>query len=292
MDFKSTLKNYQDQINQAIPTLLPTPNTEPPEIHQAMLYSMQAGGKRLRPVLLLGANNLYPSKTDPLPAAVAVECLHTYSLIHDDLPCMDNSPLRRGLPTSHIKFDEATALLAGDALLTYSFLLLSKHYNHIPQTACEMIYDLSLAAGSTHLIGGQIEDLKHHVSPSNNQRLDFIHQNKTSALISASLTIGLRMTTATEEKIAIARKLGLHIGLAFQIIDDILDITSSADYLGKTPGLDIQNNTLTYPKIYGIKTSSEKAAQHTLTAITLCKELGGQNEFLLEFIDSLQHRLV
>lgn len=291
MDFKSTLKNYQDQINQAISQFLPTTDTEPPEIHEAMRYSMEAGGKRLRPVLLLSANGLYHSKVDPMPAAIAVECLHTYSLIHDDLPCIDNSPLRRGLPTSHVKFDEATALLAGDALLTYSFFLISKHYKHVPQIACEMIYDLSLAAGSTHLIGGQIEDLKHENTSSHNQKLDFIHRNKTAALISASLTMGLRMTDANETKIEIARELGLHIGLAFQIIDDILDITSSADSLGKTPGLDIQNNTLTYPKIYGIKTSSEKVAQHTKTAIALCKKLGGQNQFLLEFIASLEHRL-
>lgn len=291
MDFKSTLKNYQNQINEAISALLPPITTPPPEIHQAMHYSMQASGKRLRPVLLLTANDLYPSMANPLPAAVAIECLHTYSLIHDDLPCMDNSELRRGLPTSHIKFGESTALLAGDALLTYAFFLISKHYSHVPKIACQMIYDLSLAGGSTQLIGGQIEDLKREHSPSNAQMLDFIHQNKTSALISASLTMGLRMTEATEDQIKIARELGFHIGLAFQIIDDILDITASADSLGKTPGLDIQNNTLTYPKIYGIKASSEKVAEHTKAAIDLCKQLGGQNDFLIAFIASLEHRL-
>lgn len=291
MDFKSILKNHQNQINQAISDLLPKINTPPPEIHEAMLYSIQGKGKRIRPVLLLAAKDLYPSNIDPLPAAVAVECLHTYSLIHDDLPCIDNSHLRRGHPTNHIKFGESTALLAGDALLTYAFFLISKHYKQVPTIACAMIYDLSLAAGSTQLIGGQIEDLKHQKSPPNNEKLDFIHKNKTAALISASLIMGLRMTDPSEEKIEIARELGLHIGLAFQIIDDILDITASADALGKTPCLDIQNNTLTYPKIYGVKASLEIVSKHTKTAIDLCKELGGQNEFLLEFIASLEHRL-
>ncbi len=291
MDFKSILKNRQNQINQAISDLLPKLNTEPPEIHEAMHYSMQGMGKRLRPVLLLAARDLFPSSIDPLPAAVAVECLHTYSLIHDDLPCMDNSHLRRGQTTSHVKFGESTALLAGDALLTYAFFLISKHYKDVPKIACEMIYDLSLAGGSTQLIGGQIEDLKHQNLPPSNEKLEFIHKNKTSALFSASLTMGLRMTNATEEKVEIARRLGFHIGLIFQIVDDILDITSSADSLGKTPGLDIQNNTLTYPKVHGMKTSLEKVAEHTKTAINLCKELGGRNEFLLEFIASLEHRL-
>lgn len=291
MDFKSILKNYQEKINEAIPRLLPRANVEPPRIHEAMLYSMEAGGKRLRPVLLLAAHDLYPSDLDPIPAAVAIECLHTYSLIHDDLPCIDNSPLRRGIATSHIKFDEATALLTGDALLTYSFYLISKYYKQHAQIACEIIYDLSDAAGSSKLIGGQIEDLSRAEHPNNHEKLDFIHRNKTSALISAALVMGLRIGGAPQEKIAIARQLGLYLGLAFQIIDDMLDVTSTISSLGKTPGLDTQNATITYPKVHGMKVSAEKVAEHTRTAIKLCEELGGNNQFLLNLIASMEHRI-
>lgn len=291
MNFKSILNNYQEQVNQAIPKFLPNPNDLPPRIHEAMLYSIQAGGKRLRPILLLAAHNLFPSNTDALPAAVAIECLHTYSLIHDDLPCMDNSPLRRGIPTSHIKYNEATALLAGDALLTYSFYLISKHYQQIPHIACAMIYDLSEAAGSSKLIGGQIEDFHHENNVNIHEKLDFIHSNKTAALISAAIILGLRLSGAEEQKLDIGRKLGFHLGVAFQIIDDILDVTSTTNSLGKTSGLDQQNKTLTYPAVYGIEESTKKATEHTKSAINLCKELGGNNEFLLDLIASLEHRI-
>ncbi len=298
MNFKSILNNYQEQVNLAISKFLPNINDVPPRIHEAMLYSLQAGGKRLRPILLLAAYNLYPSDLDPLAAAVAIECIHTYSLIHDDLPCMDNSILRRGKPTNHIKFNEATALLAGDALLTYAFYLISKHYQHVPQIACKMIYTLSEAAGPSKLIGGQIEDFHHettsHQDSSINiyEKLDFIHTNKTSALISAALTLGLRLSKVDEEKINIAQKLGFHLGMAFQINDDILDVTSTSASLGKTSGLDQQNKTLTYPKVYGIEKSIKKAQDHTHCAITLCQELGGNNEFLLVLIASLENRNV
>lgn len=291
MDFKSTLNNYQEKINLAISQFLPNIKAQPSQIHASMLYSMQAGGKRLRPVLLLATHALYPSDNDALPAAVAIECIHTYSLIHDDLPCIDNSPLRRGKPTNHIQFNEATALLAGDALLTYAFYLISKHYRQIPQIACEMIYELSEAAGSSKLIGGQIEDLNHESSENTPEKLNYIHKNKTAALISAAFVIGLQLINADANKIEIGRKLGLHLGLAFQIIDDILDLTSTANSLGKTPGLDQKNETLTYPKLYGLQESSNKVAEHTKTAIQLAQELGGNNKFLLELIASLEHRI-
>lgn len=291
MDFKSTLNNYQEQVNLAISKFLPNIDAEPPLIHEAMLYSMQAEGKRLRPILLLTSHNLYPSDSDALPAAVAIECLHTYSLIHDDLPCMDNSPLRRGIPTNHIQFNEATALLAGDALLTYGFYLISKHYRQIPQIACEMIYDLSEAAGSSKLIGGQIEDLNRDLNKNTQKKLDYIHRNKTSALISSAIVMGLRLGNVGIKKLEIGRELGLHLGLAFQIIDDILDLTSTTSSLGKTPGLDQKNETLTYPKVYGLKESSKMVAKHTKTALELCEKLGGNNEFLLELVASLEYRI-
>lgn len=290
MNFKSILNTYQNKVNLAIPQFLPNVNEKPHRIHEAMLYSLQAGGKRLRPVLLLAAHDLFPSNINALGAAIAIECIHTYSLIHDDLPCMDNSPLRRGIPTSHIKFNEATALLAGDALLTYSFYLISKHYEQFPQIACAMIRDLSEAAGSRKLIGGQIEDFHHENNTNIHEKLDFIHANKTSALFSAAITLGLRLSNVSDQKLDIGKRLGYHLGMAFQIVDDILDVTSSTSSLGKTPGLDEQNNTLTYPKVYGIEESTKKANEHTQLALSLSKELGGNNEFLLDFIVSLQNR--
>lgn len=291
MEFKSILNNYQEKINLGISQLLPNKNVQPPRIHEAMLYSMQAGGKRLRSILLLAAHDIFTSLNDALPAAVAIECVHTYSLIHDDLPCIDNSSLRRGKPTNHIQFNEATALLAGDALLTYAFYLLSKYYRQIPQIACEMIYELSEAAGSTKLIGGQIEDLNHENTDNAPEKLDYIHKNKTAALISAALVMGLQLANADENKLEIARELGFHLGLAFQITDDILDLTATVNSLGKMPGLDQKNETLTYPKLYGLQESSNKVEEHTKKAIKLGQKLGGNNKFLLTFITSLEHRI-
>ncbi|PWU04976.1 MAG: polyprenyl synthetase [Verrucomicrobia bacterium] len=292
MNFKSTLKSYQEQVNSAICELLPSRDAEPTRIHEAMLYSLEAGGKRLRPILLLASHNLYPNDIDPLPAAVAIECIHTYSLIHDDLPCMDNSPLRRGQPTSHIKFNEATALLAGDGLLTYAFYVISKHYKNIPEIACAMIADLAEAAGSSKLIGGQIEDFYHDPDINAYKKLDYIHANKTAALITSAITLGLRLARVEEEKISLAKELGFHLGMAFQINDDILDVTSNVSSLGKTPGLDEKNETLTYPKVYGIEKSIKIAGDHTNSALKLGQKIGGNNRFLLELIASLANRLV
>jgi len=291
MEFKSTLKDLQNKINQAIDQYLPSPNTRPARLHEAMIYSLKAGGKRLRPILLLTAHSLYKSDTDPLPAAVAIESLHTYSLIHDDLPCMDNSDLRRGLPTCHKKFDQTTALLAGDALLTYAFFLISNYYKDTPKIANELTRILSLAAGSTKLIGGQTEDFFASSGGDKEDLLNFIHQNKTAALIVTSLTMGLILNGAPKEKIDIAKKLGFHLGMAFQIIDDILDLTATEEDLGKTQALDIKNDTLTFPTVYGIETSTEKAHEHTQKAIDFCKQLGGTNDFLLELILQLEHRI-
>ncbi len=158
-DFKTKLSDYQEVIEKAIDRLLPISTTNPTRIHEAMRYSMEAGGKRLRPVLVMATAELLGSKIESEPAAIAIECIHTYSLIHDDLPAMDNGDLRRGVPTCHIQFDEATALLAGDSLLTYAFDLLSSAYSRNPQLALRLIQELSKTSGSEHLIGGQMQDI-------------------------------------------------------------------------------------------------------------------------------------
>ncbi len=290
-DFKATLKRHRAGVEAAIDKWLPAATTRPGVLHEAMLYSTKAGGKRLRPLLVLAGHSLFPSKLDPHPAAVAVECLHTYSLIHDDLPCMDDSDLRRGLPTCHKKFGEATALLAGDALLTYALWLLADAYKKHPPVAAGLVRILGDAAGSEKLIGGQMEDLLGEKGKPNAERLDFIHHNKTAALITASLLLGLRLTNAKPAKFKIMAEVGQNLGLAFQAIDDILDATASAEVLGKTPGLDERHGKLTYASLYGLDVARDKARKLTRAAVRGAEKLGGNNWFLLELIRELEHRV-
>jgi len=290
-DFQAELKRQRARVETAIVKWLPGEKTRPGVLHEAMLYSMLAGGKRLRPLLVLAGWRLYPSKLDPMPAAVALECLHTYSLIHDDLPCMDDSDLRRGRPTCHKKFGEATALLAGDALLTYALWLLADAYKKNPLIAADLVRLLGDAAGSTKLIGGQMEDLLGEKGPPSASRLDYIHHNKTAALITASLLIGLRLTNAKPAKMTIMADVGRNLGLAFQAIDDILDATATAEVLGKTPGLDQRHGKLTYASLYGLDKARAKARALTSAAVRGAEKLGGDNAFLLELIRELEHRV-
>jgi len=291
LDFKATLKAYRDQVEAAINTWLPPADTRPAVLHTAMRYSMEAGGKRLRPILVLAGHALFPSTLDPFPAAVALECLHTYSLIHDDLPCMDDSDLRRGRPTCHKQFDEPTALLAGDALLTYAFHLLAHAYRKHPAVAAALVADLADAAGSTKLIGGQMEDLLGEKAEPTPERLDFIHHNKTAALITASLVMGLRLSTDDPAKIAHMTTSGRHLGLAFQAIDDILDATADTATLGKTAGLDQRHGKLTYASLYGLDVARQKARELTQAAHDAAQLAGGNNEFLLALIKDMEHRV-
>ncbi|MEO0794074.1 MAG: polyprenyl synthetase family protein [Verrucomicrobiota bacterium] len=291
MDFKATIKDYRERVEQALNDLTPPADTRPAVLHDAMRYSLHAGGKRLRPCLILAANELFESPHDPMPACVAIECLHTYSLIHDDLPCMDDSDLRRGRPTCHKKYDEETALLAGDALLTYALWILADKYRYDPALAIDLVHDLGDAAGSEKLIGGQMEDLLGERDEPTEERLEFIHLNKTGALITTSLTMGYRLTDATPENVAIMREAGKHVGLAFQIIDDILDATSDAETMGKPVGADAENNKMTYPALYGLETSRAKAKEHTEEAISRFERLGGNNRVLIELARYMEQRI-
>ncbi|MGE9294355.1 polyprenyl synthetase family protein [Ruficoccus sp. ZRK36] len=290
-DFKATYQQYQQKVENAIDAIMPAADTRPAVLHEAMRYSLQAGGKRIRPVLLQAAHAMFPSQLDPMPACVALECLHTYSLIHDDLPCMDDSDLRRGRPTCHKQFDEETALLAGDALLTWSLWLLAEKYQQAPATAVGLVRDLGDAAGSEKLIGGQMEDLLGERDEPTPERLDFIHRNKTGALITASLTMGIRLTDAPAETVEVMRTIGHHVGLAFQIIDDILDATADAETLGKPVGADAENNKSTYPALYGLEASRAKAHEHSEAAVSACEKLGGNNAFLIALIREMEKRV-
>jgi geranylgeranyl pyrophosphate synthase len=291
-EFHARMQRFTADIEAALLRHTPAPDTRPAIVHEAMRYSLQAGGKRLRPILCLGAHALFPSSLDPFPAAVALECLHTYSLIHDDLPCMDNSDLRRGHPTCHKKFDEPIALLAGDALLTHALWLLAEAYYHSPTTAVGLVRDLGDAAGSQKLIGGQVEDIVGERGEITPDRLDFIHHNKTAALITASITMGVRLADAPPPgALEKARQIGLNAGLAFQIIDDILDVTSDAATMGKPVNADAGNKKITYPRLHGLEASRARAHELTAAAVRYCADLGGDNGFLVSLIQSMEHRI-
>ena len=300
MDFPAALKRQIARVERAIDLHVPPADTRPTRLHTAMRYSLQGGGKRLRPVLVVAAAELCAARLhvgdpslprDPLPAAVAIECVHTYSLIHDDLPSMDNDNLRRGRPTAHKAFDEATALLAGDALLTHAFALLADGYREHPVLAHSLILELATAAGSRRLIGGQMEDLlaekKANVTPA---ELDFIHLNKTAAMIEAALVMGGRVGAAEESSLSALRRLGRHLGLAFQIIDDVLDATGNTAQLGKTAGKDAKAGKTTYVKLHGIEPSRWIAAEHTAHARAVLKEFRGDTKFLSGLIDAMASR--
>lgn len=290
--FKATLNSYRERTEAAISRFTPAPDTRPAVLHEAMRYSLEAGGKRLRPCLLLAAFDLNPKPgIDPLAAAVAVEALHTYSLIHDDLPCMDNSDLRRGRPTCHKQFDEVTALLAGDGLLTYALWMLAEFYKDEPAIAVGLVRDLGDAAGTTGMIGGQMEDLLSERGTPTAEQLDYIHRHKTGALMTASLTMGIRLTGADEAEVALMREAGVELGLAFQIIDDILDVTSDAETMGKPVGADTDNEKMTYPSLYGLEASRKQAAQHTAKAIELFGKLKGNSAFLIELARYMENRV-
>jgi geranylgeranyl pyrophosphate synthase len=290
--FEDTYEAYRQRLERGLAELLPEAAEAPAAIHEAMRYCLAAGGKRLRPVLLLAAADLYPRKADPLPAAVSIECLHTYSLVHDDLPSMDNSPLRRGQPSAHVQFDEATAVLAGDALLTEAFRLLAHHYRGQPDVAVAVLGCLAEAADSRHLIGGQVVDTLSEDTDISPETLDYIHQHKTADLLTAALLMGLHTTEAPAEAFATMTTVGRSLGLAFQIIDDILDTTSTEEVLGKTVGNDARQAKNTYVSIHGLEASRTAARRETAAAIDACGRLPGADPAFLEaLIRKLEFRL-
>jgi geranylgeranyl diphosphate synthase type II len=292
MDFAAALNRQVARVEAGLDRHLPVAGTRPVRLHEAMRYSLQAGGKRLRPVLVLATAEVFGVKEDSaLPAAVAIECLHTYSLIHDDLPCMDNDDLRRGQPTAHRQFDEATALLAGDALLTHAFALLAEAYAAQPVLAHSLIRELADAAGSRRLIGGQMADLlaekKADATPD---ELEFIHLNKTAAMIEAALVMGGLIGGANEDGVNSLRLAGRHLGLAFQIIDDLLDATADTATLGKTAGKDAKAGKTTFVKVHGLEKSRQFAQHHTAAALAAVQGLPGDKGFLTALIESMARR--
>jgi len=290
MEVTNKLKSLVTRVETGIDQHVPTAATRPSRLHEAMRYSLEAGGKRLRPVFVLAVAELGQSAEapDPLPAAVALECLHTYSLIHDDLPCMDDDDLRRGRPTVHKQFDEATALLAGDALLTHAFALLAEAYADRPTLAHSLIRELAETAGSRRLIGGQMADLLGEAQgDATAEDLEFIHLNKTAAMIETSLVMGGLLAGFNQEALDQCRKAGRHLGLAFQIVDDILDATADSETLGKTAGKDAATQKTTYVSIHGLEASQGFVTEQTASALNAIAAIPGDTTFLHD----LAHRL-
>ena len=292
MNFTQQLKEWQNLINQSLDQFLPNPDLTPSRLHKAMRYSMEVGGKRLRPILVLAAHELFPGSRDPIPAALAIECIHTYSLIHDDLPAMDDSDTRRGQPACHKAFDEATAILAGDALQPMAFELLAKGYKDIPEVSVDLVRMLAETAGSEQLVGGQMQDLLSEGQEPDVGNLEFIHQNKTAAMIRASLQMGFRLGEkgGDEDLITIMGEAGNSLGLAFQAVDDLLDVTQTSEELGKDAAHDAESGKVTWIGLLGEEKARALANKHTQDTITRLEEVGGDNAFLLELVRRMLER--
>ncbi|MDN5344259.1 MAG: geranylgeranyl diphosphate synthase, type [Clostridia bacterium] len=275
-ELESYLAARRQMVQAALEESLPAEDSYPPAIHRAMRYSLFAGGKRLRPILVLAAGEAVGSPVEPLlPAACAVELIHTYSLIHDDLPAMDNDDYRRGRLTCHKVFGEAIALLAGDALLTRAFAVLSQDQPGLnPARTLQAIAELAAAAGSQGLIGGQVVDMEAEGKPATLEVVNYIHAHKTGSLIRACLRLGGILGGGNEEQLAVLTRYGEALGLAFQITDDILDVVGDFQSMGKKGGVDAARGKATYPACLGLEVARRLARELCLEAQGLVRNLG------------------
>lgn len=275
-------------VNRALSHYLPPASARPATIHQAMRYSLFAGGKRMRPALCLAAAAACGGdESAAMPLACAVECIHTYSLIHDDLPAMDNDDYRRGKLTNHKVFGEGIAVLAGDALLTQAFEIAARCEGWPRYSHRQVILELAAAAGSLQLIAGQVADLEAEGKKISAQHLRYIHERKTSALLCCSVRLGGMSANCTPAQLKALTDFGFHVGLAFQVIDDILDVTQTSEKLGKTAGKDTKAQKATYPAIVGLEKSRQIAARLTEKAFGALKTFRGRAvalEALAEFL--------
>ena len=274
-NLKAYLRDQQCVIDAALQRFLPPSRTRPSSLHRAMRHPVFAGGKRLRPVLCLAAAEACGG--DPghaITPACAVELIHTYSLVHDDLPCMDDDALRRGKPTTHVLFGENMAVLTGDALLTEAFALIARTPECRKYGAGDYVVELASASGSRKLIGGQVMDLEAEGKSLTRTQLARIHEAKTAALITSSLRLGAMSANASSARLQALTDFGKSLGLAFQVIDDILDITQSTEKLGKTAGKDATVEKATYPAILGLEKSRQEARRLTRRALSSLRPLG------------------
>ena len=280
-------------VDAALNQFLPKAAERPSTIHRAMRYSLFAGGKRMRPALVLAAAEACGgAEAAALAPAAAVECIHTYSLIHDDLPGMDNDDLRRGKPTNHKVFGEGMAILAGDGLLTWAFEIVAQMTPTRRYATKDFVSELARAAGSRQLIAGQVADLEGEGKPLTVAQLRYIHERKTSALLACSVRLGGMSANCTPAQLKALTDFGYHVGLAFQVIDDILDVTQTSAQLGKTAGKDEAVQKATYPRIVGLENSKKIAAELTRRAFDALRPFKGRAvalEALAQYLLERQH---
>ena len=267
------LKAWRARIDRTLEQTLPAPSTPPTVIHEAMRYAVLGGGKRVRPILAIAAAEACGAEIEPLLVPFAsLELIHTYSLVHDDLPALDNDDLRRGRKTTHVVFGEAIGILTGDALLTEAFSWLAKSTTNV-----RAIAEVAEAIDSKGMIGGQVADLE---GGSTLERLEFIHRNKTAKLITASVMLGGLLANATEAQLAALRRYGQSAGLAFQIVDDLLDQEKTSEELGKTAGKDAAQGKLTYPSLIGVPAARRRLEELLREAVESAAIIGGSVNYL------------
>lgn len=307
--FKHYLSFQKKEIEDMLWSLLPKPEGLAARLHEAMIYPLKAGGKRIRPILVLAgadfcrgvpgeeiyARNSWQGidsvlKQAILTVACSVELVHTYSLVHDDLPCMDDDDLRRGIPTAHIQFGEALALLSGDALQTLAFQLIMS----IPETyslqSMRVAHELAVASGYPGMVAGQAVDLEYESKPGTEEVLEYIHLHKTAALIRASLLMGAHMVSASKEDIALLQEVGTKLGLIFQVVDDILDVIGDTKLIGKETGSDEARGKLTYPSLIGLEESKKRVESLQNQILNRLNPEGPRARILIDLTNELVNR--
>jgi len=291
MNLRDYLAQQQRLVDAELDRLVPPETAAPETIHRAMRYSLFAGGKRIRPILCVEAARTVSGAADGVVAAAcALELIHTYSLIHDDLPALDNDDYRRGKLTNHKVFGEAMAILAGDALLTLAFQVLAQ-LDTTADRKTRLMEELATASGTAGgMIGGQVADLEGEGKTPTAELLESIHRAKTGALLRASLRMGAIYAGAEVEDYAALSCYGEHVGLAFQIVDDILDVEESSEALGKTAGKDAQQGKITFPAVYGLETSRRMAEEECARAHQVLERFGDRAARLHELADLIVHR--
>jgi geranylgeranyl diphosphate synthase type II len=292
-DLPSYLAERRRAVDRALERFLPPADQVPQTIHEAMRYSVFAGGKRLRPILVIaGAEIMGGSAESVMPTACALELIHTYSLIHDDLPAMDDDDYRRGRLTNHKVFGEAVAILAGDALLTLAFRLLAENFadGRDPRLLTQLLTEIADAAGTVGMIGGQAVDIQSEGKSVDAETLEYIHTHKTAALIRSALRSGAMLAGATPRQLKTISEAGWRLGLAFQIVDDILDVEGSLEELGKTAGSDRRKKKATYPEHFGLEPSRLKAKSLIEEAKAQLSELGPRAEPVQALADFIFQR--
>ena len=290
-DLERFLASSTASVNEALNKFLPSEKTKPATIHKAMRYSLFAGGKRMRPALCLAATAACGGReADAMPLACAVECIHTYSLVHDDLPAMDNDDYRRGKLTNHKVFGEGIAVLAGDALLTQAFEIAARSKGWPRYSHQDIILEIAHASGSLQLIAGQVADLEGEGKKTSAEQLRYIHERKTSALLCCSVRLGGMSANCSAAQLKALTDFGYNVGLAFQVIDDILDVTQTSEQLGKTAGKDTKAQKATYPSIVGLEKSRKIATELTNRAFKSLTVFGGKAAALKAMAEFLLQR--